>query len=111
LAPTRLNGPPKLALTGPAVASGGEADCSRGIRNRAAVPTIASATSAHSISRTRFKLDFGGAFSVTSDHHAQVGAASGRVERTYRPCAHQRNLPREGQADAATPSRLHLPLK
>src|SRR6476661_3855440 len=99
-APTSVNGPPKLVFTGPLNASGASV-CSRGMKNSAAVPPIASATMSQSSRRTCFNRDFGGRDSVTSDHHAQIGAAFWRLERAYRPSVRQRNLPCERQADAA----------
>src|SRR3954452_1752663 len=94
-APTSVKGPPKLALTGPAVATGRERSCAT--PHKATMPISASAISAHANSRTCFSLDFGGAFSVTSDHHPQIGAAFGCVECAYRPSMRQRNLPGEAE--------------
>src|SRR3954451_12289842 len=93
--------PPKLALARPALACGSEAVCTRGMTNSAAIPTTASITSAQASSLTRLSVSLVGAGSVTSDHHAQVGAAFRRVERAYRPAVRQRNLPRKAQAHAA----------
>src|SRR4051794_3424290 len=100
---TNVNGPPKFAFTAPPPAWGSDGVWVRGMRINAAVPAMASTTSTHRSSRTCFRVDLGGAFSVNSDHHAQIGAPLRRVEGAYRPAVCQRNLPRETKANAAAP--------
>src|SRR5947209_7379625 len=99
-APTSVNGPPKLVFTGPELAAGALV-FERVTTNMPAMPISATATSNHASSRTCLSRDRGGASSVKSDHHAQIGAAFGRIESAYGPAVGERNLPGEAEPDAA----------
>ena len=89
--PTSVNGPPKLALRGPAgrFRRHRSARAERGTAPQCRRSPVRPATTAACALASMLR-DFGGAILRSrSDHHAQVGAAFGRVERAYRPAVGQ----------------------